>query len=214
MNFLVISQPYAGANQFTDLLNSIDNVHLHIIEYKNILNNIKPGNFIKTFFLSRYIRSLKFNISKHNCSVISTDYALNDKIPYIFKKINKDLKVILLKRKNTLRQYIDLLTTEYSSPSINCNEEEFFAFYKNLELLDIDIKIQLNKLLISYQELYYEDLCNKEGLYKIANFLNLKTFITSNFICEEEKSLKEIIKNYVNFYQTLKDTKFSQFFNS
>ena len=221
MNFILIAQPQTEMHLLAEIIESHPEITLPILEHNKRLDNLfaiknLQGKITKSYLIQTSLNTYFSKKTSHNLSGVLTDCnsALSNNLPKILKRINKDIRCILLKRKNTLQQYVCLLKKE--AKSVYCDEKEFFAFYKKLELLDIDTKIELNQLSIPYTEIYYEDLCN--DLYKeletLKDYLGLKqTFDTpTKCFMLDERPLKQIINNFTRFYETFKDTRFNIFF--
>jgi len=245
MDFFLITQPRSGTHLLTDILGNHPELswlpldyHSYRDEIYKILSN-KPliGEFTKTFLLQTFFNSC-YKSKKTNTNVgffTHFDAAIQNNLVYVFKRINKNLKVILLKRRNTLKQYvsclirqerekqfnsqnIDFLNFEKPFLQINCNVNNFFNFYKDFEIHYIDIKTSLERYRIPFIEIYYEDLRanSKIELEKIKKLFNLKTDISpeSKFFKLETRPLNEIILNFNEFYEKLKNTKFNIFFKT
>ena len=221
MNFLLIAQPQTEMRLLAGILEGHPEISLPALNENEKLNKLftekkLQGKMSKSYLLHSSFNTYSSKTASHKCTGYLTDCysALSNNLPHIFKRINKGVKVILLKRKNTLKQYVSLLMSEVQE-SVHCDEKEFFAFYKKIELLDIDTRIELDRLSIPYVEIYYEDLCYDilKELKAIKDFLEVKKeFNYAKRFASNERPLRQIINNFTSFYETFKDTRFNIFF--
>jgi hypothetical protein len=220
MNFLLIAQPQTNMRLLADILEGHPEISLPTLNEDERLNKLftekkLQGKMSISYLLHSSFNSYLSKTASHKCTGYLTDYnsALSNNLPHIFKHMDKSVKAILLKRKNTLQQYVNLLMNEEHKP-VHCDEKEFFAFYKKLELSDIDTKIELDRLCIPYAEIYYEHLCHDvcKELKTIKDFLGVKQeFKNAKCFTSNETSLKQNINNFTSFYETFKDTRFNIF---
>jgi hypothetical protein len=222
MNFLIIAQPQTEMHLLADILEGHPEISLPELNGDERLNKLftekkLQGKMSKSYLLHSSFNSYLSKTASHKCTGYLTDCnsALSNNLPHIFKHMNKSVKVILLKRKNTLQQYVNLLMNE-EHKSVHCDEKEFFAFYKKLELSDIDTKIELDRLYIPYMDIYYENLCNNlcKELEALKEYLGVKQAFNKPTECFvlEKIPLKQHINNFTSFYETFKDTRFNVFF--
>jgi len=224
MNFLLIAQPQTEMHVLADIFRSHPDISLPVIGHDKRLETLFAAKKLQGRIIKSYLMQISFKtyLRKRSSNKLigifaNLDLALSCNLLTIFKHINKDVRVILLKRRNTLEQYASLLMKQKKEiQSIYCNEEEFFAFYKKLELFDIDIKIELDRLSIPYTEIYYEDLSHdiSNELNGLKEYLGLKHSFNASteYFKLEKKPLNQIINNYTSFYDTFKDTRFKVFF--
>jgi len=153
-------------------------------------------------------------ITAHIMDVIRLDY-----LNFILSR--KKIKIILLYRKNLLSRYLsreiqlktEINVNQISTLKLNVNFNDFLDDVKYVmaerDAIEKHINNRTDKLL-----LYYEDLVDnpKLELKKIKDFLSLKKDFTNlelEWFKQETREFKDIIINYNDFFNRIKDTEYA-----
>jgi hypothetical protein len=220
----------AGRN-ITDLLSNISDVETKKIIFKN-LQLFKLVQKNTYFFMYLALNQLYKNCCVEKKMGMSTHFqtALEFNLIDICYKINKNIKIILLTRKNVLERYVSQLirqereneigyTNELNfEPSfkvVNCNINDFKSF-KNDSFNNINkVKSLIFNKKIEFIEIEFLDLINKTPkiLKEIKQFLNLSSEfeIKTPFLKLEKRPLHKIIKNWNAFSNDLKKENLNEY---
>jgi len=235
LDFLLLTQPRSGTHILTSYLKNHDELCwldnepcyslLKSLNGKKITNycDIKADQKLFVRYFDLYLNSLfqknnKNNMQKgitaHIMDVIRLDY-----LNFILSR--KKIKIILLYRKNLLSRYLsreiqlktEINVNQISTLKLNVNFNDFLDDVKYVmaerDAIEKHINNRTDKLL-----LYYEDLVDnpKLELKKIKDFLSLKKDFTNlelEWFKQETREFKDIIINYNDFFNRIKDTEYA-----
>jgi len=255
MDFLLITQPRTGTYFLRDLLNNSNEIkwfegldlNFNYLNNNNINTLVKYPKLFK-YFSFDYIKKF-YNLHSPykkvgNIFSLSHIYNYNNinfnniDLLNMYYKINSSLKVILLKRKNLLKQYVSVvirnlkdkdlsfeekerfaskskINFEKTSLVVKCDYSEFLNFFyenqRNYENLKNNLyELGLEVLTIDYEEI---TLNTDSELLKIKSFLNLKNNIPnkSKFFKLESRPLSAIISNYNEFSLDIQNSPFAKY---
>ncbi len=246
--FVIVTAPRTGSNFLIGRLNVNPAILCHYeifhdkqiylgfkdkgIEFSSDFSNmdVRDRNHIK--FLSRIISynpaSAKYIGFKIFIKPMHSKIALK----HVLK--NRNIKKILLKRKNLMRSYVSLLiaqkTNLWSSKmikqvrtgneepnSVNVDFQEFLKYSNELTDLFKNVEETIIKTDQKFLTIYYEDLIKDQNLNlnAVSDFFLIPHFDytakESKFKRQNLRNLSQMISNYEEFTLKVKGTKFERF---
>ena len=189
---------------------------------QQMINN--PLNFLKTYGYPKHSKKIQFAGFKLFYSHFKTE---KTKIIWDYLIENKDIKIIHIKRKNLLRNFVSLKiaakTNEWRSFSeksnienkqITLTKEECLQEFELQEktMSEIDNRFKNHRII----NVYYNDLISKreETMNRIFEFLNTKKIEIENTVLKKQnpETLNELIINFTDLKKEFKNTKWEAFF--
>lgn len=216
--FIVLTRSRTGSTYLNQLLDSHPNI--------STLDEPYRIKFIQTSFMiwNRVFSSKPKQIEQVGFKLMYYhDLNVNNSVWDILKN-NLDVKIIHLQRHNLLRCLISrelaVKMKAFHSHEIDGNrnilKKKVFInpdkIIRDLELTETS-KIKALKLLENHQiiELYYEDFCNNTTkLNEVLQFLNLPSVeLKSSLKKMNPEPLEDLVSNYSDIYNRLRNTKWS-----
>jgi len=192
-------------------------------ELRQQMNN-NPMKFLNTYGYPKHSKKIQFADFKLFYSHFKTE---KTNIIWDYLIENKDIKIIHIKRKNSLRNFVSLKiaakTNEWRSfteksnienKQITLTKEECLQEFELQEkiLSEIDNSFKNHKII----EIYYTDLINdKEGTMNgIFEFLDTHKIRIEDTVLKKQnpESLDELVTNFQDLKNEFQDTKWGVFF--
>lgn len=191
---------------------------------KEQMNN-EPLRFLNNYGYPKHSKKIKFAGFKLFYSHFNTE---KTKILWDYLFENKDIKVIHIKRKNLLRNFVSLKiaakTNEWRSfnqssntieKKIKLSKEECLQEFETQKIttLNLDNKFKDHNTI----EIFYSDLVKnkQETMDNIFQFLNTKSIKIQDTILKRQnpEPISELITNFEDLKDKFKNTEWEVFFN-
>ena len=235
--FLLLGNARVGSTLLQSYLNRHPNIycegeiyntdHLKIYgkadELKQKMNN-NPLQFLNTYGYPKHAKKIQFAGFKLFYSHFKTE---KTKIIWDYLAENKDIKIIHIKRRNMLRNFVSLKiaakTNEWRSFSkqsntenkqITLSKEECVQEFEKQEytISEMNSKFKNHKII----DVYYTDLTNnrEETMNRIFKFLDTQKIRIEDTVLKKQnpESLDELVSNYQDLKNEFRDTKWEVFF--
>ena len=186
--------------------------------------NNDPLKFLNTYGYPKHSKKIKFSGFKLFYSHFKTD---KTKIIWDYLIKDQDIKIIHIKRRNTLRALVSLKIatktnqwrsfnekSDIENKQISLTKDECIKEFELQEKIYSEIDTIFNKHKIT--EVFYTDLINKrqETMNDVFDFLNAEKIILQDTVLKKQnpESISELVVNYSSLKNEFQNTSWETFF--